>query len=181
MKPLFLILFILFLVSSEEIKAHPYFFAFAEVEYNELNQSLEATIIASAHDVESVLKENKIISTTLDEARKNNNEYFAINTFLNKHLCIHSADSLSISALDSALPPQLEFILEGFEVLLNGDVQFYLSTKIAKPTNQFYVKFDLIMDKFPDQQNKLTIRFRDKKNTYNFLNTTKTQFIKLEI
>jgi hypothetical protein len=181
MKPLFLILFILFLVNSKEIKAHPYYFAFAEVEYNELNQSLEATIIASAHDVESVLKENKIISTSLDEAQKNKNEYIAINAFLNRHLCIHSADSLSLAALDSALPLQLEFILDGFEVLLNGDVQFYLSTKIAKPTKQFYVKFDLLMDNFPDQQNKLTIRFRDKKNTYNFLNATKTQFIKLEV
>ena len=181
MKHLFIILFMLYLVNSQEIKAHPYFFAFAEVEYNELSQSIEATIIASAHDVESLLKDNKIISTSLDEARKNNEEYFAINVFLNKHFCIHSTDSLSLEALDSALPPQLEFILDGFEVLLNGDVQFYLATKIANPTNQFYVKFDLLMDKFPEQQNKLTIRYRNSKSTFNFLTTTKSQFIRLEI
>ncbi len=181
MKPLFIILFMLFLVNSKYIKAHPYFFAFAEVEYNELSQSLEATIIASAHDVESLLKDNKIISTSLDEARKNNEEYFAINAFLNKHFCIHSFDSLSLVTLDSELPPQLEFILDGFEVLLNGEVQFYLSTKIAHSTNQFYVKFDLLMDKFPEQQNKLTMRYRNSKNTFNFLTTTKSQFIRLEI
>ena len=181
MKPLLIILFMLFLVNSKDLKAHPYFFAFAEVEYNELSQSLEATIIGSAHDVESLLKENKIISTALDEALKNNKEYFAINTFLNKHFCIHSFDSLSLVTLDSELPPQLEFILDGFEVLMNGEVQFYLSTKIAHSTNLFYVKFDLLMDKFPEQQNKLTMRYRNSKNTFNFLTTTKSQFIRLEI
>ncbi len=181
MKPLFIILFMLFLVNSKDFKAHPYFFAFAEVEYNELSQTIEATIIGSAHDVEGVLKEINIISTSLDEARKNKEEYFAINAFLNKHFCIHSADSLSLAGLDSALPPQLEFVLDGFEVLLNGDVQFYLSTNIVNPTNQFYVKFDLLMDKFPEQQNKLTIRYRNSKRTFNFLTTTKSQFIRLEI
>jgi hypothetical protein len=181
MKSLFNILFVLLLVNSKDIKAHPYFFAFAEVEYNELSQSLEATIIASAHDLENELKENKIISTALDEARKNNKEYFAINAFLNKHFCIHSVDSLSLVTLDSALPPQLEFNLDGFEVLLNGEVQFYLSAKIAHSTDQFYVKFDLLMDKFPEQQNKLTMRYRNSKNTFNFLTTTKSQFIRLEI
>lgn len=181
MKPLLIILFMLFLVNSKDLKAHPYFFAFAEVEYNELSRSLEATIIGSAHDVESLLKENKIISTALDEALKNNKEYFAINTFLNKHFCIHSFDSLSLVTLDSELPPQLEFILDGFEVLMNGEVQFYLSTKIAHSTNLFYVKFDLLMDKFPEQQNKLTMRYRNSKNTFNFLTTTKSQFIRLEI
>jgi hypothetical protein len=42
------------------------------------------------------------------------------------------------------------------------------------------VKFDLLMEKFPEQQNKLTFRFRDKKFTYNFLTITKIQLIKFE-
>jgi len=81
--------------------------------------------------------------------------------------------------LDSAVPLQLEFVMDGFEVLLNGDVQFYLSAKIANPIKEFYVKFDFLMDKFPEQQNKLTFRYRDKKFTYNFLTTTRIQLIKL--
>ena len=160
--------------------AHNYYFAFAEVEYNEMNRSLEATIIASAHDVESVLRENDVISKSLDYAKKNKKEYYAINDFINKIFSVYVADSLSDFALDSSLPPQLEFVLDGFEVLLNGDIQFYLSTKIQNPINQFQIKFDLLMDKFPEQQNKLTFRFRNKKLTHNYLTTNRIQLIKLE-
>jgi len=172
-----LLLFILF--ASSFSFAHKYYFAFAEIEYNEMNKTLEATIIASAHDVEFILKENKVISKSLDEAKKNKKEYYAINDFMNKNFCVHTADSLSLIALDSAVPLQLEFVMDGFEVLLNGDVQFYLSAKIANPIKEFYVKFDFLMDKFPEQQNKLTFRYRDKKFTYNFLTTTRIQLIKL--
>ena len=174
----FILVFILF-VSSFTF-AHTYYFAFAEVEYNEMNKSLEATIIASAHDVESVLRENDVISKSLDYAKKNKKEYYATNDFLNKHFSVYTGDSLSFSTLDSSLPPQLEFVMDGFEVLLNGDVQFYLSAKIQYPINQFYVKFDFLMEKFPEQQNKLTFRFRDKKFTNNYLTTTRIQLIKLD-
>ena len=145
-----------------------------------MNRSLEATIIASAHDVESVLRENDVISKSLDYAKKNRKEYYAINDFINKFFSVYVADSLSDFALDSSLPPQLEFVLDGFEVLLNGDIQFYLSTKIQNPINQFQIKFDLLMDKFPEQQNKLTFRFRNKKLTHNYLTTNRIQLIKLE-
>ncbi len=173
-----ILLFFLLFVSSITF-AHKYYFAFAEVEYNEMNKSLEATIIASAHDIESVLRETDVISNSLDYAKKNKKEYYAINEYINKNFSIHAVDSLYFFALDSALPQQIEFVLDGFEVLMNGDVQFYLSAKITNPINQFYVKFDLLMDEFSEQQNKLTFRFRDKKFTCNFLNATRTQLIKL--
>jgi len=172
--------FVSFLLVAQLSSAHQYFFAFAEVDFDELNGTLEATIISSAHDVELVLKQNGILTKSLDYAKTNKKEYYAINDFLNDHFSFHSDDSLSIDAFDSSLPPKHEFVLDGFEVLLNGDVQFYLSAKIQNPINQFYVKFDLLMDKFPEQQNKLTFRFRDKKFTYNFLTTTKIQLIKIE-
>jgi hypothetical protein len=145
-----------------------------------MNRSLEATIIASAHDIEIFLNESGVISKSLNEAKKNKKEYYAINDFINKNFSVHEADSLSDFAVNSSLLPQLEFILDGFEVLLNGDIQFYLSTKIQNPINQFHIKFDLLMDKFPEQQNKLTFRFRNKKLTHNYLTTNRIQLIKLE-
>ena len=171
---------LLFIIVANHSMAHKFYFAFAEVEYNEMNKSLEATLIASAHDVESVLREMVVISNSLVDAKKNKKEYYALNDFINKNFSIYYADSLSFLALDSSLPPQLEFNMDGFEVLLNGDVQFYLSAKTPTNLDQFYVKFDMLMDKFPEQQNKLTFRFRDKKFTYNFLTTTKIQLIKIE-
>jgi hypothetical protein len=146
-----------------------------------MNKLIETTIIASAHDIESVLRETDVISNSLEYAKKNKKEYYAINDYLNDHFSFHFGDSLSFSALDSSLPPQIKFILDGFEVLMNGDVQFYLSAKPPSNMDRFCVKFDLLMDKFPEQQNKLTFRFRDKKLTNNFLTTNKIQFIKFEL
>jgi hypothetical protein len=173
--------FVSFLLVAQLSSAHQYFFAFAEVDFDELNGTLEATIISSAHDVEQVLKENGILTKSLDYAKTNKKEYYAINDYLNDHFSFHSSDSLSFAALDSSLPQQIKFVMDGFEVLMNGDVQFYLSAKTPSNLDQFYLKFDMLMDKFPEQQNKLTLRFRDKKLTYNFLTTTKIQLIKFEL
>ena len=171
---------ILFTIVANHSMAHKFYFAFAEVEYNEINKSLEATLIASAHDMESVLRDTKVISNTLENSKKNKKEFYAINDFLNNNFSFYITDSLSFTALDSSMPPQIQFILDGFEVMMNGDVQFYLSANISSNIDQIYVKFDLLMEKFSEQQNKLTFRFRDKKFTYNFLTTTKIQLIKIE-
>ena len=174
----FSLIFILF-VSSISF-AHKYFFAFAEVEYNEINQTLEATIITTAHDIEFVLKEQGVISKSLDYTKQNMKEYSSLNKYLIEHFSFYLDDSLSFKALDSSLLSPLEFALDGFDILLNGDIQFYLSAKIKSPINQFYVKFDLLMDRFLDQQNKLTFLIREKKLTLNYLNSNKIQYITLE-
>ncbi|MBM3159760.1 MAG: hypothetical protein FJZ66_00360 [Bacteroidetes bacterium] len=181
MKSLLTAVLLIFSACFNEIGAHPFYFAFAEVEFNELNNSLETSIIASAHDLESLLKEKNIISKTLDNAKQNETEYHAINEFLNQHFSVYALDSLTFSAYDSKLPPQSEFVLEGFEVLLDGNVQFYLSTVVQKPVHELFVTFDLLMDRYSDQQNKLSFRYRGRKFTYNFLNATKSQFIKLDV
>jgi hypothetical protein len=101
-------------------EAHSYFFAFAEVEYNELNETFEATIIAAAHDVETVFIENCVISKSLDYAKKNKKEYYAINEDLNKQFSIFISSSMSELIEDETHYTQIELILDGFEVLLNA-------------------------------------------------------------
>jgi hypothetical protein len=172
-----LILFLFFFLVSQTTFAHNYFFAFAEVEYNELNETFEATIIAAAHDVETVFIENGVISKSLDYAKKNKKEYYAINEDLNKQFSIFISSSKSELIEDETHYAQIELILDGFEVLLNGNVQFYLSAKLKSPPTKIKIKFDLLMERFPDQQNKLTFRFRDKKLTYNYLTTVNTHDI----
>lgn len=176
MKNVIVLLVVLFI--GQTSYAHNYYFAFAELEYNELDLTLEATIIASAHDIESIYIANGIISKSLENAKKNKKEYYAINDDLNKHFLL--SDLRYNSKISPESTTQIEFILEGFEVLLNGNVQFYLSAKLKEPLLNFNVTFDLLMERFPDQQNKLTIRFRDKKMTYNYLITSKINEIKLE-
>ena len=164
----------------QQLSAHAFYFAFAEINYNDFTGTVEATIIASAHDVETVFKEQGIISKSLDYAKQNKKEYYAINDDLNKHFSLFSLNdkSDSNSVLDGY--SQNNLVLDGFEVLLNGNIQFYLSTKITTPPKDFKIKFDFLMDKYQEQQNKLTFRFHDKKLTYNYLTTNKIQAIKLD-
>lgn len=164
----------------QQLSAHAFYFAFAEVDYNDLTGTIEATIIASAHDVETVFKEQGIISKSFDYAIQNKKEYYAINDNLNKHFSLFSLSDKSDSNSELDGYTQNNMVLDGFEVLLNGNVQFYLSTKIKIPPKDFKIKFDFLMDKYQEQQNKLTVRFHDKKLTFNYLTINKIQAIKLD-
>jgi hypothetical protein len=43
----------------------------------------------------------------------------------------------------------------------------------------FGITFNLLMDSFPEQQNKLTFHFREKKSTFVFLESNQKQLIDL--
>ena len=60
----FIALFLFFGLTSY---AHQYYFAFAEVEYNRMDEQLQGTLIFSAHDLEDVLLKKKIISVKFDK------------------------------------------------------------------------------------------------------------------
>ncbi len=166
------------LLLFSNVNAHPSFFAFAEVEYKEMNNSIEATIITSTHDLEHVLKNKGIISSTLAKVNYGEKEYEGLNEYLNQHFSIFTSDSMSLASQVSK-SQTLQLKLEGFEVLLNGDVEFYLSAKMISPFNQVNIMFDLLMDQIPEQQNKLTFKFRDSKSTYNYLTNNRIQLIQL--
>lgn len=168
-------LFLLILLCSSVAYSHEYFFAFAEVEINEMTGTIEATISVTAHDFEQHLKKNGLISTDLRSCQNDSLKMEILEKEINQHFQIDSEQENSI--MDGA--ELIYFHLEGMEISLNGTVQLYLSANFSSVLKELNIRFDLLMDEYSEQQNKLTLICRGKKNTYAFLQTTPKQKLEL--
>lgn len=148
--------------------AHEYYFAFGEVEYNLSTKKLEVTLEISAHDLEFDMKKAGIVLEKHIENQSGNADF-------KKQLESHLAKGFSITANDSRIP--LSII--GFDVLPTGLLYVYLESRAVELPESFSFKFDLLMESFPDQQNKVTFIRNGKKQTAVFLPTKPTEVITL--
>jgi hypothetical protein len=71
------------------------------------------------------------------------------------------------------------FKIDGHQILLNGNIEVYLSCNLIEPWTKINVQFSLLMDYFPEQQNKITFIQKRKKTTLNFTSTNQNQPIEL--
>lgn len=160
-------LLLLFACFSTFAGAHEYFFAFAEVSYNDKDEVLEATIISSAHETEDALNLSGIEIKELEDHYNDTEMKAKLEKF------VLSGFSMT---QDSKL---INFKLIGFEVDKRGMVNFYFKSEKASAPTPYSVTFDLLMDQFPDQQNKIVFT-RDKKTTTAvFYVNKRTEIIKL--
>ncbi len=148
----------LFCTSSKLVSAHSYFFAFAEVEYNLMQEKLEGTVIFTAHDLEGILLKKNIISSKFDKL---------------------AHDSTTISAIGKELFASFKFINGNQEVKLlaldfqltkNGLIEIYFTSEKVKLMDFIELEFSTLMDVYPKQQNKITFIQKNDKQTYVFMN-----------
>jgi len=66
-----------------------------------------------------------------------------------------------------------------YSIKKDGNIEFYFESESISPPSQIEVRFDLLMDDYPEQQNKLIYLNQDIKKSYGFLRNTKTHLIKL--
>lgn len=170
-------LFVIFMMLQSCVYAHDYFFAFAEVEYDELNGRIEATLSLTAHDFERYLQKKQIIQGDLTSCLNDSVKMLELENEINKHFSFNSSPLEENSIMDGEA--LFYFKLEGFETQLTGIVQFYLSCPLKQPLESIEVTFDVLMDQYPEQQNKLTLINRGQKRTYVFLQSKRTQIIGL--
>ena len=164
-----LVLFALGLTSL--VRAHEFYFAFAEMEFNEMESRFELTITATTHDVERSLTEKGLLVA----GGKWNNQDTVLLQVLEKDINRHF--ELTLQGAEE----KLHFTLEGFETELTGITRFYLSSPSPVASLfSMHIFFDFLMDTFPDQQNKLTFIYRGHKQTVAFLPSKKTQTITFE-
>ena len=156
-------LLVVLLGFSSLARAHDYYFAFAEVDYNELTEEMHASVIASTHDLEYMLRSKGILSKDLASYAENKEVIHTIQTEIQKGFGFRF----------SGEQKTLEF--EGMELLLTGNTQFYFSLKQVKSLERVSVKFDFMMDVFKEQQNKMTLIYRNSKTTFVFLTSQKEQ------
>lgn len=150
--------------------AHEFYFAFAEIEYNGSSKKLEITLEVTAHDLETDMKKAGIVIDKHIENQGKNPEF-------KKQLELHLSKGFEIAISDSSIP--LKVI--GFDVMPTGQLYVYLESDPVVPKTSIDFKFDLLMDTFPNQQNKITFTFfQDKsKQTAVFLPTKRTESINL--
>lgn len=161
-----LLLFLLLSLSSSTF-AHEYFFAFVELDFNEEKKVFEATLTASAHDVEDVLNEVGIPIKELEDHYTDKDMIQKLESFILKHFEVNSNGNVT-------------FKLIGFEVNKQGLVNFYFSsTPAGIPSKEITVKFDFLMDQLDQQQNKLTFLTEPEAKTIVFLQNSRSQKIVL--
>ncbi len=163
------LLCVLFAFFSPTLRAHDTYFAFAEVEYNDMNGTLEATLTVSTHDLERLLQEKELISGALSST--------PIDSILISHISplINTSFSFSFPENQAML-----WDIEGIENTLTGTTNIYLSTAVRNITDTFSVRFDLFMDRYPEQQNKMTFIYHENKTTRVFLNSQRTDTFKIK-
>lgn len=138
--------------------SHDYFFAYAEVEYNDVSQRVEGTITVTTHDLERALEINGILSEELDPKRLNSDEIKKVENFLFEHFNIKFSSSCILRIV-------------GFESLLNGISNFYFESDPILFEGNAEFNFDLLMGEFPGQQNKISFIYRNTTKTLTFLPT----------
>lgn len=161
------LLFALLCLSTTATSAHEYFFAFAEVSYNHKDSILEATVIASAHETEDALNTVGITIRELEDHYKDSAMIKKLEDFINKGFSMKFGETSA------------QFTLIGFEVDKRGMVQFYMTSQKLTLTNDYSASFDMLMDQFPDQQNKLIFKAKGKDHTAVFLPQKRSQNLSL--
>ena len=149
--------------------SHDYFFAFAEVEYKKTQGNIEATLIVTTHDFEQFLHQEGWSAKDLSSSQNDSLSVLFIEEKINDHFQV-----------TTDIHKSLKMQLIGYETQLIGTTQFYLSAQV-EPIQLIDFKFDLLMDLFPQQQNKLHFihKDRDVKTTLEFLPSKKIQSIDL--
>ena len=160
------ILFVIILLTSTLSYSHEYFFAFAEVEYNDISKKLEATVTASTHDVESAIREGKTRLKNIESIDLESDDFRRLQSYLLSHFKIYSVGK-----------PNLKLI--GFEVLLSGLTNFFFESTEMEIGETLHIEFDLLMQQHQEQQNKITFYYRNETYTRPFLYDKRRQEIKL--
>jgi hypothetical protein len=168
MKKIKLLAFVFFLLSFKTSFAHKFYFAFAEIEYNQMQEKIEGTLIFTAHDLSDYLKNKKIISSDFEKLNHNSET--------NKSLEIGIFNDFKISYNNELV----ELKIVDFFLTRNGLIEIYFSSSKIKLSQQIDIQFSSLMDFFPQQQNKITFIENNVKLTSVFLLNDYKKTIKLQ-
>lgn len=157
---------LLLVLSSFVSNAHEYFFGYAEIEYNEISEKIEGTLVVTTHDLEDYLKKEYNISNTLDKL--DSLELITLNKVIKRKL---------ITRFDKE---QAVYTIIGIEAMLNGAAQIYIESQKLKLPNTISFEFILLMDLFEQQQNKITFKYRDQEFNLTFVGSETKRTIQLQ-
>lgn len=164
MKHLFSLLFVI--IASNSF-CHEYYFSFAEMEYNDLTRKFEVTITVSTHDLEMVYLKTSNTKIDLQKYNANSKTTELMAAYFSNHFQLKTQNERCI----------LKLI--GFESSLNGTTNFYFESDAIDITPSLTLKNDILMDQYPQQQNKITLYRQAKSYTHDFLSDERLKVITL--
>lgn len=164
----FIFLFLFSFLLSVTAWSHSYYFGFAEMQYNEINHSLETTIVLSAHDLEDVLMKSNAIDQSL--------EFLINDSIANLEIEKFILNSFQVEFDEQ----KADFYLLGYEISATGMIQIYLIAENVSIKEKLNITFSTMMNIFEAQQNKLTFIQNNHKQTAVFLQNQKSSLIYLK-
>lgn len=133
--------------------AHEYYFSFANIEVDTVDERIEVSLKMSAHDVEHYL-----IDHNYKDKFEDIKEETEVYNFIQKWM----RSNFSIAVNDVILPMKLQ----GFEVQNDDDLYFYFSIDFMPPKKcTFTIQNTLLFDFFPAQQNRIIFKWGDFEKT----------------
>jgi hypothetical protein len=166
------------LLVSSTSWGHQYFFAFAEIEYNEMAEKFEGSVVATTHDFEFALMKSHGLQTKLEKIEMNSSDVKIMEDYLNKFLTLLYGCSLDSNAIDAYC--SANWRIESFQIMKNGTIELYFSAPAKHVYTLIQVDFRFLMDAFPEQQNKLTFIYREDRTTQSFTKTQATHYFALK-
>ncbi|GAB5418830.1 MAG: hypothetical protein Crog4KO_01890 [Crocinitomicaceae bacterium] len=136
------------------------------MEYNAVSQRMEVTLTVTTHDFEQAMEEGghaiENVQSIDSEGKK------AIEAYINRHFNVTSGYEMS----------HLNFI--GNEVSLDGTSNWYFESEPMNFQEQVEIRYDVLMEAFPEQQNKVTLYYSGKTYTAAFTPMNKTKQLYFE-
>ena len=121
----------------------------------------------STHDMEMAFKKELGVDVQLENLVISSPESKQIESYLYDHFSLNCSTKAQLHLLS-------------METLPNGITHFYIESEKIEIENEIEWNFNLLMNHFPGQQNKLTFYLRDQQHTLAFLANSPTQTLKLE-
>ena len=150
------LLLILSLFVPALLFAHDTFFSFAEMQYDQSCQCLEISLSVSSHDLDE--KAASLIENyeSLEASLKVESDRKKISEFIGDGFAIFQNKQ------------EIGLQMVGYELLEDGTCSVYLISESVKQEN-ITIKYDLFMQEFSEQQNKLQyLKSPDKTETFTF-------------
>lgn len=129
---------------------------------------MECTLSASKHDIDIAIVKDSVCTQAIEHIQPDSKNYLLLESYLNEHFQVR-CNSINT-----------HFNLKGIEVLLNGNINFYMESDEFVLSSPIEIKYDILFDHFNQQQNKVNFIYNNTSQVLEFIGESSYKSINLE-